>query len=390
MLKKLMFFFLFFFISLTNVFAEEVNLYLFYSKTCSTCAKEKVYLEELKGKYDYLNVIMYEVTENEDNNSLMKNVKEALKEKDIHVPYTVIGTMGLIGFNDTIASQMEDAIIKYNTTNHVDIVYAKQNNLNIDYKIDYPEGNYNLPILGDVNPKEVSLPLISIIIGLVDGFNPCAMWVLIFLISMLFNMKNRKRMWILGLTFLVTSALVYLVFMMSWLQVAISLTSIKWFRYIISLIALIGGYINISCYIKSLKEKDGCHVVDSNKRKKIFDRIRKFTSEKSIFIALFGIIGLAVSVNLIELACSSGLPLIYTQILALNDLSSLQHFLYICLYVLFFLFDDIMIFFIAIKTLEISGISTKYTKYSHLIGGVIMLLIAILMTFKPEWLMFNF
>lgn len=390
MLKKLMFFFLFFFISLTNVFAEEVNLYLFYSKTCSTCAKEKVYLEELKGKYDYLNVIMYEVTENEDNNSLMKNVKEALKEKDIHVPYTVIGTMGLIGFNDTIASQMEDAIIKYNTTNHVDIVYAKQNNLNIDYKIDYPEGNYNLPILGDVNPKEVSLPLISIIIGLVDGFNPCAMWVLIFLISMLFNMKNRKRMWILGLTFLVTSALVYLVFMMSWLQVAISLTSIKWFRYIISLIALIGGYINISSYIKSLKEKDGCHVVDSNKRKKIFDRIRKFTSEKSIFIALFGIIGLAVSVNLIELACSSGLPLIYTQILALNDLSSLQHFLYICLYVLFFLFDDIMIFFIAMKTLEISGISTKYTKYSHLIGGVIMLLIAILMTFKPEWLMFNF
>ena len=390
MLKKLMFFFLFFFISLTNVFAEEVNLYLFYSKTCSTCAKEKVYLEELKGKYDYLNVIMYEVTENEDNNSLMKNVKEALKEKDIHVPYTVIGTMGLIGFNDTIASQMEDAIIKYNTTNHVDIVYAKQNNLNIDYKIDYPEGNYNLPILGDVNPKEVSLPLISIIIGLVDGFNPCAMWVLIFLISMLFNMKNRKRMWILGLTFLVTSALVYLVFMMSWLQVAISLTSIKWFRYIISLIALIGGYINISSYIKSLKEKDGCHVVDSNKRKKIFDRIRKFTSEKSIFIALLGIIGLAVSVNLIELACSSGLPLIYTQILALNDLSSLQHFLYICLYVLFFLFDDIMIFFIAMKTLEISGISTKYTKYSHLIGGIIMLLIAILMTFKPEWLMFNF
>lgn len=390
MLKKLMFFFLFFFISLTNVFAEEVNLYLFYSKTCSTCAKEKVYLEELKGKYDYLNVIMYEVTENEENNSLMKNVKEALKEKDIHVPYTVIGTMGLIGFNDTIASQMEDAIIKYNTTNHVDIVYAKQNNLNIDYKIDYPEGNYNLPILGDVNPKEVSLPLISIIIGLVDGFNPCAMWVLIFLISMLFNMKNRKRMWILGLTFLVTSALVYLVFMMSWLQVAISLTSIKWFRYIISLIALIGGYINISSYIKSLKEKDGCHVVDSNKRKKIFDRIRKFTSEKSIFIALFGIIGLAVSVNLIELACSSGLPLIYTQILALNDLSSLQHFLYICLYVLFFLFDDIMIFFIAMKTLEISGISTKYTKYSHLIGGIIMLLIAILMTFKPEWLMFNF
>ena len=93
---------------------------------------------------------------------------------------------------------------------------------------------------------------------------------------------------------------------------------------------------------------------------------------------------------MIELACSSGLPLIFTQILAINNLNSLQYLLYILIYVLFFLIDDIVIFAIAMKTLKLTGISTKYNKLSHLIGGILMLLIGILMIFKPEWLMFNF
>ena len=320
----------------------------------------------------------------------MIDVKSKLKESDSHVPYTVIGTTGIIGFNDTVKNYITNALTKYSEEDYVDIVDVVKNNLDVSYTINYPEGEYSVPILGKIDPKTVSLPLISVVIGLVDGFNPCAMWVLIFLISMLFNMKDKKRMWFLGITFLVTSALVYLVFMLAWLQVAIGLTQIVWVRYIISLIALIGAYININSYLKSLKKDDGCEVVDETKRKKIFAKIKKFTTEKSLLLASLGIIGLAASVNLIELACSSGLPLVYTQILALNDLSKLQYFIYILIYIFFFLIDDIIIFAIAMKTLEISGISTKYTKYSHLIGGIIMLIISLLMAFKPEWLMFNF
>ena len=119
-------------------------------------------------------------------------------------------------------------------------------------------------------------------------------------------------------------------------------------------------------------------------------KIKKFTSEKSLLLALVGVITLAFSVNLIELACSAGLPLIFTQILALNNLGLFEYSIYILLYLIFFLIDDIVIFVIAMKTLEVTGISTKYTKYSHLIGGIIMLIIGILMIFKPSWLMFNF
>ena len=98
---------------------------------------------------------------------------------------------------------------------------------------------------------------------------------------------------------------------------------------------------------------------------------------------------LAVSVNVIELACSAGFPLLFTQILSLNDLNSLQYLIYVLIYVLFFLIDDIIIFLIALKTLKITGISNKYTKYSHLIGGILMLVVGLLLIFKPEIIMFQ-
>ena len=122
----------------------------------------------------------------------------------------------------------------------------------------------------------------------------------------------------------------------------------------------------------------------------MFAKIKKFTHEKSFILAIFGVITLAVSVNLVELACSAGLPLLFTSVLAMNDLNTLEYGFNIFLYILFFLLDDIIVFVIAMKTLEVTGISTKYSKYSHLIGGLIMLLIGLLLIVKPEWIMFNF
>ena len=145
-------------------------------------------------------------------------------------------------------------------------------------------------------------------------------------------------------------------------------------------------------YIRSyIRSKDsGCEVVDDKKRKKIFKKIKKFTSEKSFILALLGIVGLAISVNVIELACSAGLPLVFTQILALNKVVGFKAFIYTLVYIVFFLLDDMIVFSIAMYAKEITAISTKYNKYSHLVGGILMLLIGVLLLFKPGWLMFNF
>lgn len=380
----------------------KVTIYLFYSELCSTCASEEDWLNEYISDNSNIELVKYEVTRNPDNYNLLKDVRNSLDSSDLTTPYTVIGTMGITGFSDSVENQIKSAVSKYSNKEYVDIVNVVKNKLDVKYEIDYPDNEYTIPILGNVNPKNVSLPLISVIIGFIDGFNPCAMWVLLFLISMIFNMKNRRRMWIIGITFLVASAVVYLAFMLAWLKIAVNLTNIGFVRLIIALIALIGGLINLKSYYNERKEDSGCEIVDDKKRKSIFKRVKKiiahvdeqsknfWKNEWSFILALIGIIGLAFSVNLVELVCSSGLPLIFTQILAINNLNSLEYWIYILIYIFFFMIDDIIIFTIAMKTLKLTGISTKYNKFSHLIGGIIMLLIGILMILKPEWLMFNF
>ncbi len=371
---------------------EDVTLYLFHSSTCPHCKAEIAFLNEIQDEYEYLHVELHEVNKETD---LVDKVRKEMGIDNSYVPLTVIGSETLIGFSDDIENQIKDALDAYSKNDHCDVVsLIKQGKdikkCNEQNKLVYSGSNLRtLPILGTIDIKETSLPLISVILGLVDGFNPCAMWVLIFLITMLFDMKNRKKMWILGLTFLISSALIYLSFMLAWLGVISSVTQ-SWFRYIIALVALIAGIINLISFIKSLNKDTGCQVVNSDKRKKLMNKIKKITHEKSFILAMIGMVVLAFSVNLVELACSAGIPVLFTQILSMNQLHMIQYILYFSMYILFFLIDDIIVFAIAMITLKITGISNKYTKYSHLIGGIIMLLIGLMMIFKPEWIMFNF
>ena len=379
------------FMPFCNVFAkEDVTIYLFYSSSCPHCKSEKEYLATLED----IEIKQYEVG---TYSKLLTKVNNKLGIKESYVPITIIGSDYVIGYSDEIKSQIDGMIDAYSKKEHCDIVDLIIENKDTSKCFEMNKGIYKkndkktISLFGkkiEFNAKDVSLPLISMLIGFLDGFNPCAMWVLIFLISMLFNMKNKKRMWILGLTFLITSALVYLIFMTGILSIANSVGS--YFKYIIAIIALIGGMINLNSFRKSLNKDTGCQVTNKKQRKKIVERIKKILNEKHFLISIIGIMLLAISVNVVELACSAGLPTIFIEILSLNDLSNFEYGLYMILYIIMFVLDDIIIFVIAMITLKVTGISNKYTKISHLIGGIIMLIIGILMIFKTDWLMFNF
>ena len=365
-------------------------LYLFHGDGCPHCAEEKKFLTQMLSKYPNLEVKYYEVWNNEENDKLMNILKEKMDNNVKGVPFTIIGDNSFIGYNENIAYQVEEVIKELSNKGDPDTAGKLINDPSLDVdleKIKFEDGTYVIPILGKIDAKKVSLPLLSIVIGFVDGFNPCAMWVLLFLLSILIGMENKKRALFLGITFLVASASVYLVFMVAWLNIAISMSNINFIRTIVACVALIGAFLNLKSFFK--KTEDGCTVTDAKDKKKIFAKIKKFTSEKSFILATIGIITLAVSVNLIELACSAGLPLIFTQILSFNHLSGFEYGLYIFLYILFFMIDDIIVFLIAFISMKITGISNKYTKYSHLIGGIIMLIIGILLIVKPSILMFN-
>ena len=147
--------------------------------------------------------------------------------------------------------------------------------------------------------------------------------------------------------------------------------------------------LNIRTFIKT-RNDSGCHVVDSKKRKKLFKKVDKILKEEKTIIALIGIIALAVSVNIVELACSLGFPAIFSEILSLNNITGASRIIYLIIYVLFYMIDELVVFTIAVSTLSISAKSTKYTKYVNLIAGIIMILIGLLLMIKPEWVMFNF
>ena len=390
-----------FFLSISNVSAREINLYFFHGDGCPHCADEEEFLEKYEDPN--LKVVRYEVWYNEENSSFLNEISKSMEFDVKGVPVTIIGDTVISGYSDSLSRKIERAIEYYEDDNNEyrDAVSEIENGTYVKEEKEVDKDSFekkekksdeeltvDVPLFGDINLKSVSLTSSAVIIGLIDGFNPCAMWVLLFLISILLGMKDRRKMWTIGLSFLITSAFVYFLILISWLNIVAKVSTIIWIRNIIALVALGGGVYNIYKFFTS--KDSGCDVVDDKKRKTIFSRIKKFCKEKNIILAVGGACLLAISVNLVELACSAGLPLVFGQLLALNNVSGIQGILYTLLYVAFFMIDDIIIFVIAMLTTKIAAISTKYNKYSHLIGGLIMVIIGILLLFKPSILMFNF
>lgn len=372
---------------------KDLNIYLFYGDGCPHCAEEEEWFKTYLEKNKNIKIHRYEVWYDKDNQEKYSKVHEILNDKSSGIPYLVIGESVISGFDkDLTPERIRNAVEYYSNVNYKDKVgiylgVVSESETGQD-ETKYEDTKVKIPLLGTKEAKDVSIGLSAILIGIVDGFNPCAMWILLFLISMLLGMKNKKRMWILGITFLASSALVYFLFLLSWLNLAVFLNKVLYIRVAISFFAVLFGVLQVVNFF--FKKDDGCEVVDNKNRKRIIKSIQKIIKEKSFILAILGIILLASSVNIIELLCSLGLPVMFTQILAINEVSKVGQILYSLLYVLFFMIDDIIIFIIAMKTLEIKAISNKYGKYSHLIGGLIMIIIGVLMVYKPEWLMFNF
>ena len=358
---------------ITNTEIEEnkINLYLFKGAECPHCAEEKEWLETMKEDYkEYLNIYEFEVWHNEDNAKLYESVKEIMKSKTTGVPFTVVGKYYYIGFSETTASNIENKIKEY-------------------AELDTNPNHVKIPLLGEINMKTVSIPLVAVVLGFIDGFNPCAMWILLFLINMFIGQKDKKKSWILGLTFLIISATIYFLSMLG-MNIVLSVIAVNWLKIAIAIFILIAGILNLRKYLRTRKEEEGCTVVDDKKRKKLITKVRKIMNENSFLLSLIGIAILAASVNLIELACSLGFPMIFTEILTINHVEGIVRILYLLIYIFFYMIDDLFVFTISMITLEATGITNKYNKLCTLVSAIIMIIMGILLLLKPEWLMLNF
>lgn len=374
---------------------KRVTVHLFGAKSCPHCIAEKEYLEELVKKYDWLEGYFYEVGERENSELLLKTVQRLRVEVN-GVPVTVVGNKSVVGFKDNGAfkDQFESMIVKVREGEEEDIVgglkpegYAGGEKIEGKEAVSIVQEKVRVPVIGEIKMKSLSLPVLTLVTALLDGFNPCAMWVLLFLISLLLGMRDRMKMWILGGAFILASGVVYFLFLAAWLNMFIFLGFVSWVRAGIGLFALGVGVYYLRDYC--VNKAGGCKISGDEKKKRVLERLGKIVRMKNFLVALAGIMALAVAVNMVELVCSAGLPAVYTQVLSLTVMPTWQHYLYLMFYILIFMLDDVAVFVVAMITLRAVGISGKYARYSHLVGGVVMLMIGILMLVKPEWLMFG-
>jgi len=368
---------------------EKVIFY--YGYTCPHCDKVEEYMEKVNLE-DKIDLEKREVYLNSQNAALFNQFcKQAgIPNNERGVPMLIwgsqyaVGDIPIINFIDNKLEGLGNTKLNnnLNTNDNTNQSVNSNSNQNI-----HTEKIYNLPFVGEVDLMEYSLPVLTIIIGAVDGFNPCAMWVLVFLISALLGMKNRKNMWAIGLTFIAASALVYFLFMTAWLNLFLFIGYVRIVQIIIGVLALGVGFYYLKEFVQ--KRSEECKVIKGERRQKVMDKINNIVESKKFIYALGGIIALAFVVNLIELACSIGLPAIYTQILALSNLPKWQYYLYIAGYTIIFMLDDMIIFTVAMLTVKVTGLTGKYSRFSELIGGIIIFILGILLLIKPEWLMFT-
>jgi thiol-disulfide isomerase/thioredoxin len=349
--------------------SDIVEVEFFYSKTCPHCHEEIEFFHELKKEISNFEVDYHEITDSENNYKLLQAYQKKLDIKNSGVPLTIVGEKYFVGFQsaETTGELIREAII------------GNEHKGN-------ERTSVKLPFVGSVDYSSLSLPVLTVVLGGLDGFNPCAMWVLVFLISLLLGMKDRKRMWILGGAFILSSAFVYFLFMVAWLNLFLFIGMIFWVRIAIAIVALASGGYYLYDYFSN--PEGTCKVSDAKGAQKIFERLRNAVGKKSFVLALVGVIVLAAAVNLVELVCSAGLPAVFTQVLTLSDLPTWKYYLYVFFYITIFMLDDMIVFSIAMLTLNSVGISGKYSKISRILGGILMLILGLLLAFKPGWLMF--
>ena len=238
---------------------------------------------------------------------------------------------------------------------------------------------------GDLHVAELGLPLFTIALGLIDGFNPCAMWVLLFLLSILVRLQNRRRMALIAGTFVLVSGAVYYAFMAAWLNLFLLLGVSDLLRWLLVGVALAIGAFNVRDAIRS--HRGYALSVPESAKPGLYARVRKVLRAESLLASLLGVALLAILVNFIELLCTAGLPAIYTAVLTQQELSRPAYYGYLGLYILAYIADDALMVTLAVAALGSRKLSERSGRWLKLISGLVMLLLAAVMLLFPQLLM---
>lgn len=242
----------------------------------------------------------------------------------------------------------------------------------------------DVPYVGEVSASEMGMPLFTLTIGLVDGFNPCAMWVLVFLLSVLVNIKDRRKILLIAGTFVFISGLAYYAFMAAWLNVFLLIGFARNVQIALGILAVLIGLINVKDFF--LFKKGITLSIPESQKPRLYQRVREIVSAKYLTAALTGAVVLAVIVNMIELLCTAGLPALYTQVLMLQEYPAWKNYAYLLLYIAAYMLDDTILVAIVVTTLSHRRLQEREGRWLKLLSGLVILVLGLIMLLRPTWL----
>ncbi len=354
-------------------------LYFFWGDGCPHCADEKIFLETLKSRFPGLTVHSYEVWKNQANAAYFSRMLRASGIKSSGVPVTMIHTRTFVGFSPSVQQEIEAMVnlcAQQACADPAGRIHAP-----LTAK---PGDTLLLPVFGETDPSRISLPLLTVVLGGLDSFNPCAFFVLFFLLSLLIHARSRKRMLFIGGTFVFFSGLIYFLFMAAWLNLFIIAGRLQMITAAAGAVALFVAAVNIKDFF-FFKKGVSLSIPDSAKPK-LFDQMRGLLKSSSLSSMIGGTIVLAVAANAYELLCTAGFPMVFTRVLTLQSLPQPAYYLYLALYNVVYVIPLLAIVVLFTVTLGARKLSEWQGRRLKLLSGLMMLFLGLILVIRPELL----
>ena len=345
---------------------EGFEIHFFHLPGCSSCEEQEPFNKKLENTYS-INITRHDAATPAGSALLSEKLAELGIEDEPGFPITIFGNQvfSVWESEEKTGGAIEEALRKCLAGNCPPPAGEE------------PGDGIDLPGIGPIDPADYSLPALAVILGLVDGFNPCAMWVLVYLISLIATLRDRKRIWLIVGSFVLASGVLYFLFMTAWLNAFLLIGYAKPVTTVIGLVALGGGILQLREVIET-KGAIVCKVTDEGSRQKTMTRIQKVVSSPITLGTIAGIVVLAFAVNSIEFVCSAAIPAIFTRVLSLAGLTTFQYYGYILLYVAVFMLDDLIIFGTAAIAMT-SSLGDRYAKYFRPVGATILIILGVLL-----------
>ncbi|MDJ0611241.1 MAG: thioredoxin family protein [Kiloniellales bacterium] len=357
----------------------RVKLHFFWSETCPHCARALSFLEPLGRERPWLLIQSYEVTESPENRALFATLAAELGEEIRGVPTFFLCGRMVVGFDNAEGSgaalgAMADACRAFLQEELAVPPVAEETAPPV----------VDLPLLGRVDAGQMSLPVLTVILGGLDAFNPCAFFVLLFLLSLLVHARSRARMVLVGGIFVLFSGLLYFVFMAAWLNLFLVLEGVR-------AVTLVAGAVAVALALVNIKDffwfrRGPSLTIPEHAKPGLFDRMRGLISADNLPALLVGTVTLAIAANTYELLCTSGLPMVYTRALTLSELSTSGYYLYLALYNVIYILPLLAI--LCVFTFSLGGrkLSEFQGRMLKLLSGVMMLGLGLVLLAAPDLL----